>query len=797
MAQRLLIDAVYPEETRVVSVDDGKIIGFEFESTARKQGVGSIYLARVVRIEAALQAVFLEYGGNRHGFLAFPEIHPDYYHIPVADQTHNRRGQNEQGIQSADRVDSDESKLETETGDAKSKPLDADQNSPETPDLLEAPEKMAGESQSTADNSSTESAAKKQRNRQKPRKNRASQRSYRIQEVIRQNQILLVQVTKEERGNKGAALTTYISLAGRYCVLMPNSNRGGGISKKITNEADRRKLKDIASDIEVPADVGLIIRTAGANRTKQEIRRDYEFLIRQWNEIRALTLNSIAPAKIYEEGSLVRRAIRDDYLKGMDAVMVQGSDGYRAAKDFMKMIMPSHAKKVKQHTGPEPIFTHYGVEQQLSGLLRPTAALPSGGHIVIAVTEALISIDVNSGKATQHGTLEQTALQTNLEAAEVIADQLKLRDLGGLIVIDFIDMEESKNNATVLKRFRDCTKDDRARIQFGRITNFGLLEMSRQRLKTDIMEMATENCPYCEGLGYQRTDEVLAIDVLRRIEVEAAKGEDQTIEALVPYKIANFLLNKKRSAIINIEAKHKVSVFVEGAAVLREQDLEIRRKRTVKDSSGEESENVIDIETPFRLGRLEHEQSDKRSEPPRKRRRRVSRGNANRRLNETKQSGKKNQTHERNEETAAHSQNDSPEANPDSSKPKRRNRRRSRKKSTSADLQEGNAAIPEKSNAKTSADNATPSTGKSRPSTNRAKKRSDERTDSQDAPQPAVKIEEASRSVESNADPRASSDSTKTSPAPASENNAEDEASPKRVGWWSDNYQQENTSEIQ
>ncbi len=560
MAKKMLIDATHAEETRVVVVDGNKVEEFDFETQSRRQLAGNIYLAKVTRVEPSLQAAFVDYGGNRHGFLAFNEIHPDYYQIPVADREaliaeekayaeamraeaeaeaekpkRSRRRRKpkaaeveaQDAVTTADPVETSEdvtsgdvagmetidldgadtpveegsSPMETvaetpvDTPEADSDDSDDDEGEAEGGDASDKDDSI----ESVADEDETEDV----RPVRKPRPKR-----YKIQEVIKVRQILLIQVVKEERGNKGAALTTYLSLAGRYCVLMPNTARGGGISRKITNAADRKKLKAIAGEMDVPEGAGLIIRTAGSQRTKTEIKRDYEYLQRLWEQIRELTLKSIAPAQIYEEGNLIKRSIRDLYSKEIDEVIVEGETGYRTAKDFMKMIMPSHAKNVKHYTDPMPLYARHQVESYLSGMFNPTVQLPSGGYIVIGVTEALVAIDVNSGRATKEGSIEQTATKTNLEAADEVARQLRLRDLAGLIVIDFIDMDERRNNAAVEKRMKEKLKTDRARIQVGRISGFGLMEMSRQRLRPGMLESTTQMCSHCHGTGLLRSDDM-------------------------------------------------------------------------------------------------------------------------------------------------------------------------------------------------------------------------------------------------------------------------------------------------
>jgi ribonuclease E len=521
MVKKMLIDATHAEETRVVVVDGNKVEEFDFESENKRQLAGNIYLAKVTRVEPSLQAAFVDYGGNRHGFLAFSEIHPDYYQIPVADR--EALMEEERAIESV--ADDDDAM-----------------------DL---------------------------RPSRSPRPRR-----YKIQEVIKVRQIMLVQVVKEERGNKGAALTTYLSLAGRYCVLMPNTARGGGISRKITNAVDRKKLKEIANSIDVPNGAGLIVRTAGAKRTKTEIKRDYEYLQRLWEQIRELTLKSIAPAKIYEEGDLIKRSIRDLYNRDIEEVLVEGERGYRNAKDFMKMIMPSHAKNVRHYQDALPLFARYQVESYLSSMFNPVVQLKSGGYLVIGVTEALVAIDVNSGRATKEGSIEETALKTNLEAAEEVARQLRLRDLAGLIVIDFIDMDERRNNAAVEKRIKDKLKTDRARIQVGRISGFGLMEMSRQRLRPGMIEATTQACAHCHGTGLIRSDDNLALSILRQIEEEGVRRRSREVLVQCPVGIANFIMNQKRDHVAHIEQRYGLSVRVEGDPMLVSPDFTIEKFKT-------------------------------------------------------------------------------------------------------------------------------------------------------------------------------------------------------------------------
>ena len=715
MAKKMLIDATHAEETRVVVADGNKVEEFDFESENKRQLAGNIYLAKVTRVEPSLQAAFVDYGGNRHGFLAFSEIHPDYYQIPVADrealmeeerayaeaqraldeeeETSKKRGRGRRGrtraqsLKSKDEVetkdvedaqltgmetidldtegnglaeavddgsaveesgqpetselpvsvnetdsaeapqsddlgsdlDSDLDSVEAEQAaevdrsemdespDAEQEQETPETSSEDTPALAEpvSSDETGEEDEDSAEDEASSAAEKDEsiediaddddtfdlRQIRKPRPRR-----YKIQEVIKVRQIMLIQVVKEERGNKGAALTTYLSLAGRYCVLMPNTARGGGISRKITNASDRKKLKEIAHEIDVPLGAGLIIRTAGAKRTKTEIKRDYEYLQRLWEQIRELTLKSTAPAKIYEEGDLIKRSIRDLYNREIDEVMVEGERGYRIAKDFMKMIMPSHAKNVKNYQDSLPLFARYQVESYLSSMFNPVVQLKSGGYLVIGVTEALVAIDVNSGRATKEGSIEETALKTNLEAAEEVARQLRLRDLAGLIVIDFIDMEERRNNNAVEKRIKDKLKTDRARIQVGRISGFGLMEMSRQRLRPGMIEATTQPCPHCHGTGLIRSDDNLALSILRQIEEEGVRRRTREVLVKCPVPIANYIMNQKREHVAQIESRYGLSVRIEGVASLVSPDYEFEKFKTATRVVPEPTEPVVSVD---------------------------------------------------------------------------------------------------------------------------------------------------------------------------------------------------------
>ncbi|MCR6672690.1 ribonuclease E/G [Devosia ginsengisoli] len=548
--KRMLVDAIHPEETRIVVTSGNRLDEFDFESASRRQLRGNIYLAKVTRVEPSLQAAFVEYGGNRHGFLAFSEIHPDYYQIPVADREALLRDEE------AEDDHHDEADENISLPEGVTEP-DAEADPQETEDASHI-------EQAPANSEPVESIGGADALEEVPERRRSSnnRRHYKIQEVIKRRQVMLVQVVKEERGNKGAALTTYLSLAGRYSVLMPNTARGGGISRKITNAADRKRLKEITSDLEVPQGMGVILRTAGASRTKAEVKRDFEYLMRLWESVRSLTLKSQAPCLVYEEGSLIKRTIRDLYNKDIDEVFVAGDNAYREAKDFMKMIMPSHAKNVKPYLEDQPLFSKYNIEAQLDQMFSPTVTLPSGGYIVINPTEALVSIDVNSGRSTKEHNIEDTALQTNLEAAEEVSRQLRLRDLAGLIVIDFIDMMENRSNRAVERKLKDCLKDDRARIQVGRISHFGLMEMSRQRIRFGVVESSTHKCPICDGTGLVRSTESLALMIMRHIEDHVLRRQGQSINVRVPVEVALYILNFKRETLTALEIRNQLSITI-------------------------------------------------------------------------------------------------------------------------------------------------------------------------------------------------------------------------------------------
>jgi ribonuclease E len=699
-SNKMLIDATHPEETRVVVLRNGRVEEFDYESAARKQLRGNIYLAKVTRVEPSLQAAFVDYGGNRHGFLAFSEIHPDYYQIPVADRqallqeeaaaaaeaeaeadaraeaAARRAGDPSSAEEPAERAmparsdddwdrrageDTSESELapgeeQDHVPDARHDDRqngfdngyvtngDAAEDTPRaSPEAAEAGssadtaagaadagagaapaasfggdfqgepaqgngeeggtgyvEEIAGDPAEAPETVSTvEGGEAADAMEEVPERPRRRMRAYKIQEVIKRRQIILVQVVKEERGSKGAALTTYLSLAGRYTVLMPNTGRGGGISRKITNPQDRKRLKAIANDLEVPEGMGLIIRTAGAARTKQEIKRDFEYEIRLWENVRDLTLTSTAPCLVYEEGNLIKRSLRDLYTKDLDEILVAGGAAHEEAHTFMGMLSPGQAKSVVRYDEPEPLFSRYQIERQLNAMFSPYVTLRSGGYLVINQTEALVSIDVNSGKATREFSIEETALHTNLEAAEEIARQLKLRDLAGLIVIDFIDMEERRNNRKVENRLKDALRHDRARIQVGRISHFGLLEMSRQRLRTGVLEGSTTQCPHCQGTGIIRSVESVALAVLRALEDQLLRDARNALTAVTTAEAALYILNNKRAFVTDMEKRYGVAVMVQASDRMQGANFAIERASAQPSLQRAAERTVVNMESGF------------------------------------------------------------------------------------------------------------------------------------------------------------------------------------------------------
>ena len=591
----MLIDAAHPEETRVVVLDGNRLEDFDVEVASRRQLKGNIYLAKVIRVEPSLQAAFVDYGGNRHGFLAFSEIHPDYYQIPVADREALAAAE-------ADALEkemlADEEVTEAEDS-AEESVESGEEAKPEGDSEAEAPAETsdsAGDDDGKASSENEEEGALTGKNVEtiggdeaevaRPRRKTPDFRQYKIQEVIKRRQVILIQVVKEERGNKGAALTTYISLAGRYCVLMPNTARGGGISRKITNAKDRKQLKSILNELDIPDGMAVILRTAGIGRTKTEIKRDFENLEKLWNGVRDTTLKSTAPTLVHEEGDIIRRTLRDLYTRDIEEVIVEGDEAYRTAKDFMKLLIPSHARRIKQYKNSEvSLFRNHGVEDQMDAAHNPVVTMKSGGYIVINPTEALVSIDVNSGRATKERNIEETALKTNIEAAIEVARQLRLRDLAGLIVIDFIDMDMNRNNIAVERKLKEALKFDRARIQVGRISPFGLLEMSRQRMRPSLLETSSEPCPYCAGTGVRRSTESTALVVLRAIEEEGGNHRASEITVHVPTAVALYILNYKREAIGELEAKYKIKALLSNDDSLVPPDLRLERTRNLEGES--------------------------------------------------------------------------------------------------------------------------------------------------------------------------------------------------------------------
>ncbi len=748
MSNKMLIDASHPEETRVIVTRGNKIEEFDFESEHKKQLKGNIYLARVTRVEPSLQAAFVEYGGNRHGFLAFSEIHPDYYQIPVADRLalleaeakaaraededeepkakndrsrrHRRRGRRDgqngdshsggsnSGLPAAEPVGpafenyvpgTPAIVLMKQAGHVISEAIDTDNGDDDDDNDVENEEDIV------------ESVGSEDAMEELPSHGRTSRRQYNIQEVIKRRQIILVQVVKEERGNKGAALTTYLSLAGRYSVLMPNTARGGGISRKITNPQDRKRLKEIVKELEVPQGMGVILRTAGANRTKAEVKRDYEYLMRMWENVRTLTLQSTAPSLVYEEGSLIKRSIRDLYNKDITEILVSGETGYREAKDFMRMLMPSHAKVVQPYREQVPVFTRYGLEAQLDRMLLPQVTLKSGGYLIINQTEALVAIDVNSGRSTREHSIEDTALQTNLEAAEEVARQLRLRDLAGLIVVDFIDMEEKRNNRAVEKKMKDCLKDDRARIQVGRISHFGLLEMSRQRIRASVLESTMQVCQHCGGTGHIRSDSSMALHIIRGIEDYLLRHSGYDIVVRTPAASALYVLNHKRQLLADLEGRfganisidadesvgHQHFVIDKGAPSTRPVTIQPVQPMIYEDDiedpeiplEDDDAEEEIKAEAPAREESSEEGDRKRR----RRRRRRGGRDRDNREQTEQVEAGS-DDSDEDDEEDNASSSNAS-QSDEDRRKKRRRGRRGGRKNRREDDIQFNKIPDPE------------------------------------------------------------------------------------------------------
>ena len=649
MSKKLLIDARQDDETRVVLLNNNKIEDFDHETSHRKQLKGNVYLARVTRVEPSLQAAFVEYGGNRQGFLAFSEIHPDYYRIPIEDREKLLAEEEER----AAREDNDDTSSSDDSDDENGNDTDENGNDDNDEEL-----------------------------RSERRRQAQFARHYKIQEVISRRQILLVQVVKEERGNKGAALTTYISLAGRYCVLMPNTHHGGGVSRKISNPVDRKKLKTIIGGLDIPKGMAVIVRTAGSKRTKAEISRDFTYLSRQWDEIRTLTMESNAPALIHEEGNLIKRAVRDYYTSEVDEILVEGEDAYKSARGHMKNLMPSHLKKVQAYEDTSlPLFQRYQVETMLSAMHDPQVTLKSGGYLVINQAEALVAIDVNSGRATRERNIEETALKTNLEAAEEIAQQLRQRDLSGLIVIDFIDMESNRNQNAVERKLKEAVRNDRARIQIGSISQFGLLEMSRQRLRPSLAETVSDLCPHCQGTGRVRSIESAALQALRSIESEAIKGNGEALHVFMHASIAIYILNNKRDVIASMEERFGISIslhqddslvapavrfgedpMIAAAAAAEKSESRSRRRRGRKDKDRDNgpSPEAEDDAAPRQDTSPESGDDESGEDRPKRRRRRGKRGGRKRR----RDNGENNENNvENNAESASENTADAADSN--------------------------------------------------------------------------------------------------------------------------------------
>ena len=877
MATRMLIDARHHEETRVAVLKGNRIEEFDFESAEHKQIKGNIYLAKVTRVEPSLQAAFVDFGGNRHGFLAFSEIHPDYYQIPKEDrdqllaeeaeaaeeEARLRAEEEERGEMPGDEYDAEDEEsaealaedlaedgveeIDTSEKDKVSTIEEGHVDGEEDDDDDESEDDETNDESDDDDETSDDKEKKKSRRgrggrgrrRQGKGKSRAKEvdevrarrqalrRRYKIQDVIQRRQVLLVQVVKEERGNKGAALTTYLSLAGRYTVLMPNSSHGGGISRKISSASDRKRLKQVVSDLKLPKTMGLIVRTAGLSRTKTEIKRDFDYLARLWDEIREKTLSSTAPALIHSDSDLIKRAIRDIYNREIEEVVVEGEEGYKSAKQFMKLLMPSHARRVKAYSDPVPLFQRYGAEDQLRAMYDPVVQLKSGGYLVINPTEALVSIDINSGRSTKEHGIEQTAVATNVEAAKEIARQLRLRDMAGLVVIDFIDMEYNSNVRKVERAMKDALKHDRARIQVGRISGFGLMEMSRQRLRTGVLEATTRECPHCDGTGLVRTASSAGLSALRLIEDEAAKGKGTVIRLAASTEAAVYLLNSKRDDLIEIEQRYGVRVEVmpegedEGAKMSvssagprpseapkfepivddddDEDDISVedfddddedapkkkrrRRRRGGRGRNKKRSDDQADGEdTVEASGESEDQSDDDAEEKPKKRRRRGGRGRRGK--GKTDEAAANENETEKSEEVSEQATDDvtvegpseeAPEQGAKEEKPKRK--RAPRKKKTETET-EADSSAPE-------------ADSEEKPKKKRAprKKKADAEpaTDTAEAtaePEEKPKKKRAPRKTKAKAE--VAETESKASEAPATDDGnakAESGSGPKR-GWW-------------
>ena len=670
MPKRMLIDATHPEETRVVVADGNDLLEYDYETSTKRQIKSNIYLAKVTRVEPSLQAAFVDFGGNRHGFLAFNEIHPDYYQIPVEDR--------EKLLAESDQGDDDDDNPEAEGAETEA---EAENDADSDDDDAASDEADDGDDSSDSDEDSdvvvdSDDEDIRELAEAHRRRLRKLTRSYKIQEVIKRRQILLVQVVKEERGNKGAALTTYLSLPGRYCVLMPNTSRGGGVSRKITDPKHRKAMKSIMSEMDVPEGMAVIMRTAGVQRTKAEIKRDYEYLRRVWDETRDLTMESSAPSLIYEEGDVIKRALRDIYDRDIDEVLIEGDEAYKTAKSLMRTMIPSHAKRVQKYEDDSiPLFNRYQIDQQLDEIHEPVVQLKSGGYLVINPTEALVAIDVNSGRSTRERNVEQTAYRTNLEAADEVARQLRLRDLAGLVVIDFIDMDVSRNNHAVERRLKEAMKTDRARIQIGRISSFGLLELSRQRLRSSLHEAHTQTCPVCQGAGFVRSTESTTMTILRELEEEGLRKRAQEVTVTAQTDVALYLLNQKRDSLREIEERHDIHVLVVADSSLTASDY------SVGPSTGE-GEN--EKETRNNRGSRGNDKRD--DDQPKRRRRRGRKRNDD--TTEDSESGKDSETSEENDNNRESDSEDDGNAKRGGRRRGRRGGRRRRKSDSDTEDQE-------------------------------------------------------------------------------------------------------------
>ncbi|KWV93066.1 ribonuclease E/G [Erythrobacter sp. YT30] len=738
MATRMLIDARHSEETRVAVLKGNRIEEFDFESAEHKQIKGNIYLAKVTRVEPSLQAAFVDFGGNRHGFLAFSEIHPDYYQIPADDrqallaeeaeaaeeEARLRDQEEEEGVAPGEEYDAEDESAEALAEDLAEDGLEEIDTSEK--DKVATIEDGASDDDDTDDDDDDadeeEASEDGDENGDKPRRGRrgrgrrrqgrskgngangkgrsrakevdevrakrmALRRRYKIQDVIQRRQVVLVQVVKEERGNKGAALTTYLSLAGRYTVLMPNSSHGGGISRKISSTSDRKRLKQVVADLKLPKTMGLIVRTAGLSRTKTEIKRDFDYLARLWDEIREKTLSSTAPSLVHSDSDLIKRAIRDIYNREIEEVVVEGEEGYKAAKQFMKLLMPSHARRVKAYSDPVPLFQRYGAEDQLRAMYDPMVQLKSGGYLIINPTEALVSIDINSGRSTKEHGIEQTALHTNLEAAREIARQLRLRDMAGLVVIDFIDMEYNSNVRKVEKAMKEALKNDRARIQVGRISGFGLMEMSRQRLRTGVLEATTRECPHCDGTGLVRTASSAGLSALRLIEDEAAKGKGTVIRLAASTEAAIYLLNEKRHELVEIEQRYGVSVEIAPEGEDEGAKMAVSSSGP-RPTSAPKFEPIIDEDEDEDITEEDFgEEDDEAPKKKKRRRRRGGRGRNKKRQDDGGDTSSDDTSEDSDEADSSDASGDQPEADDGDEKPKKRRRRggRGRRRKTSDD----------------------------------------------------------------------------------------------------------------